>query len=106
MLARLETMVLSGAELPIAVIRQQIGSAIDIIVHLSRLRDRSRRVTEICEITGVHNGEVALHTLYGFEEQAERDGKVIGGLKRTGNKLQRRWKLQMAGLSEIGEDDL
>ncbi|QYR20676.1 CpaF family protein [Paenibacillus sp. sptzw28] len=106
MMARLETMVLSGAELPVAVIRQQIGSAIDIIVHLSRLRDRSRRVTEICEITGVHNGEVALQTLYGFEEQAEREGKVIGGLKRTEHKLQRRWKLQMAGLSGVGEDHL
>ena len=58
MMARLETMVLSGADLPIAVIRQQIGSAINIVVHLSRLRDRTRRVTEICEITGVESGEV------------------------------------------------
>jgi pilus assembly protein CpaF len=52
MVSRLETMVLSAAELPVAVVRQQIGSAIDIFVHLSRLRDRSRRVTEICEVTG------------------------------------------------------
>lgn len=99
MMARLETMVLSGADLPIAVIRQQIGSAIDIVVHLSRLRDRTRRVTEICEITGVQSGEVSLQTLYRFEEEGEREGRVIGGLKRTSHQLQRTWKLQMAGFS-------
>ncbi|UVI31418.1 CpaF family protein [Paenibacillus spongiae] len=98
MMARLETMVLSGAELPIAVIRQQIGSAIDIVVHLSRLRDHSRRVTEIAEITGVLNGEVALRPLYRFEEEEEREGSIIGGLKSTGHQLERIWKLRMAGL--------
>ncbi|MCQ6559128.1 CpaF family protein [Paenibacillus mendelii] len=98
MMARLETMVLSGAELPIPVIRQQIGSAIDIVVHLSRLRDHSRRVTEIVEVTGVLNGEVTLHPLYRFEEEGEREGRILGGLKPTGHRLERSWKLRMAGL--------
>lgn len=99
MMARLETMVLSGAELPVPVIRSQISSAIDIVVHLSRLRDRSRRVTEICEITGIQDGEVRLSRLYQFEEEGEREGRVIGGLKETGNRLQRTWKLAMAGMA-------
>ncbi|WP_219839027.1 CpaF family protein [Paenibacillus sp. R14(2021)] len=99
MIARLETMALSGADLPVAVIRQQIASAIDIIVHLSRLRDRSRRVTEICEVTGVMDGEVVVRPLYRFEEEGERDGRVIGGLKASGNSLQHTWKLRMAGMA-------
>ncbi|MFC0332848.1 CpaF family protein [Paenibacillus sepulcri] len=106
MMARLETMVLSGADLPITVIRQQIGSAIDIIVHLSRLRDRTRRVTEICEITGVQNGEVSLQSLYRFEEEGETAGRVIGALKPTGNRLKRRWKLQMAGLEDAIREEV
>ncbi|BBH24769.1 hypothetical protein Back11_61140 [Paenibacillus baekrokdamisoli] len=105
MMARLETMVLSGADLPVAVIRQQIGSAIDIVVHLSRMRDRSRRVTEICEITGVDGGEVSLQSLYRFEEEGEQDGRVIGGLVRTKQRLQRTWKLQMAGFTPLKGDD-
>ncbi|WP_128100779.1 CpaF family protein [Paenibacillus sp. DCT19] len=78
MISRLETMVLSGADLPIAVVRQQISSAIDIFVHLSRLRDRSRRVTEISEVMGIENGEVVLNPLFRFQEQEEREGKIIG----------------------------
>ncbi|QHW33212.1 CpaF family protein [Paenibacillus rhizovicinus] len=101
MIARLETMALAGADLPVAVIRQQIGSAIDVIVHLSRLRDRSRRVTEICEVTGIVNGEVVMQPLYRFEEEGEASGRLLGELKRTGNELQRTWKLKMAGITEI-----
>ncbi|NBD27667.1 CpaF family protein [Paenibacillus glycinis] len=100
MIARLETMALGGAELPVAVIRQQIASAIDVIVHLSRLRDRSRRVTEISEVIGMADGEVALQPLYRFEDEGERDGRVLGGLRRCGDGLQRTWKLKMAGMSE------
>lgn len=105
MVARLETMALSGAELPVAVIRQQISSAIDIIVHLSRLRDRTRRVTEICEIAGMKDGEVIVEALYRFEEEGERDGRVIGSLKPTGRQLQRIWKLEMAGMSFRKEEE-
>lgn len=92
-------MVLSGADLPIAVVRQQISSAIDIFVHLSRLRDRSRRVTEISEVIGMQNGEVLLNPLFRFQEQEEREGKIIGGLVQVG-KLNQVDKIQMAGLGE------
>lgn len=97
MMARLETMVLSAADLPVQVIRQQISSAIDIVIHLSRFRDRSRKVTEICEIKGVEDGEVVLNQLFQFEEEGEADGQVLGGLKRTGNRLIHTDKLMMAG---------
>ncbi|MET1171267.1 CpaF family protein [Paenibacillus amylolyticus] len=99
MISRLETMVLSGADLPIAVVRQQISSAIDIFVHLSRLRDRSRRVTEISEVIGMQDGEVMLNPLFRFQEQEEREGKIIGGLVQVG-KLNQVDKIQMAGLGE------
>ncbi|MCP1135399.1 Flp pilus assembly complex ATPase component TadA [Paenibacillus polysaccharolyticus] len=99
MISRLETMVLSGAELPITVVRQQISSAIDIFVHLSRLRDRSRRVTEISEVMGLRHGEVLLNPLFRFQEQEEREGRIIGGLIRVGN-LTNVDKIQMAGLGE------
>lgn len=97
MLARLETMVLSAAELPVQVIRQQIMSAIDIVIHLSRFRDRSRKVTEICEVAGMEAGEVLLNPLFLFEEEEELNGQVVGGLKRTANPLLRTDKLTMAG---------
>nr|WP_028612165.1 CpaF family protein [Paenibacillus harenae] len=97
MIARLETMVLSAAELPVQVIRQQIASAIDIVIHLSRFRDRSRKVMEICEVIGMEAGEVLLNPLFVFEEEGERDGKVLGGLKRTDNPLTHTDKLAMAG---------
>lgn len=99
MLSRLETMVLSGAGLPVGVVRKQISSAIDVMIHLQRLRDRSRRVTEISEVVGVVDGEVMLNPLYLFEETGEmQEGMVMGELKPTGNSLMRTWKLQLAGL--------
>lgn len=98
MIGRLETMVLSGAELPIGVVRKQIASAIDIFVHLSRLRDRSRRVMEISEVIGMMDGEVVLNRLYQFRELGEKEGKVIGQLERTGT-LQRTEKLRLAGIA-------
>lgn len=98
MISRLETMVLSGAELPIGVVRKQIASAIDIFVHLSRLRDRSRRVMEISEVIGMMDGEVVLNRLYQFRELGEKEGKVIGQLERTGT-LQRTEKLRLAGIA-------
>lgn len=97
MISRLETMVLSAAELPLPVIRGQIGSAIDIMIHLSRYRDRSRKVTEIAEVLGVENGEVKLSPLFRFREEGERGGRVIGGLERTNELLQNTEKLLMAG---------
>lgn len=99
MISRLETMVLSGADLPVQVVRQQIGSAVDILVHLSRLRDRSRRVTEICEVTGVEGGEVVLNPLYAFCETGMQDGRIQGALAACGNPLRQVRKLEMAGFS-------
>ena len=81
MLSRLENMVLMGADLPLAAIRQQIASGIDLIVHLGRLRDKTRKVLEIAEVLGYENGEVAIASLFSFEEQGQGDdGKVVGRL--------------------------
>lgn len=99
MLSRLETMVLGAAELPISVIRNQISSAIDIIIHLMRLRDKSRKIVGISEITGMENGEVQLNPLYEFVEEDETaTGEIIGGLKPTGNKVQNKAKANLAGV--------
>ena len=101
MLSRLENMVLMGMELPLAAIRQQIASGIDLIVHLGRLRDKSRKVLEIAEVLGYQDGEVQLATLFAFEEMGqEEDGKVLGKLVRKGE-LMHEDKLKTAGLSPI-----
>ncbi|TXK85404.1 CpaF family protein [Paenibacillus sp. N3.4] len=98
MLSRLETMVLGAAPLPVEVIRKQIASALDIMVHLSRIRDRTRKVTEIHEVIGVKDGEVQLHPLFLFEESGETAAcKVVGKLIYTGNRLHNMHKIQMAG---------
>ena len=102
MLSRLETMVLQGAAgLPLEAIRQQIASAIDIIIHLSRLRDKSRKTMEICEVSGYKDGEIILNPLYKFEETDKSTiQKVDGVLKRTGNKLEHDFKLKLSGIYE------
>lgn len=98
MLSRLENMVLMGMELPLAAIRQQISSGIDIIVHLGRLRDRSRRVLEITEIAGCEENEIRLNPLFVFEEAGEDSGgRVIGRLQKKGTLL-RENKLRAAGM--------
>lgn len=96
MLSRLETMTLLGAELPLSAIDRQIASAIDIIVHLGRLRDRSRRVLQITEVLGFTDGEIQLRTLYEFEERGIKDGKIKGALIRK-NELTAKDKLLAAG---------
>lgn len=99
MLARLESMVLMGLELPLAAIRQQIASGIDIVIHLGRLRDRSRRVLEITEILGFESNEIKLNTLFEFEEAGEdNEGRIIGKFHKRGT-LFRENKLKAAGLS-------
>ena len=99
MLSRLETMVLMGAEgLPLEAIRQQISSAVDIIIHLSRLRDHSRKTMEISEVMGIKDGEIELNPLYVFEESEESTmDNVIGELKRTKNPLKNTYKLKLMG---------
>lgn len=103
MLARLETMVLMAAELPLPAIRSQIASAVDIMVHVARLRDKSRKVTAIEEVDRYENGEIILNSLYRFQEH-EKGGKkneasrrVEGSLEKTGE-LRHREKLRMAGI--------
>ena len=98
MLSRLENMVLMAAELPLAAIRQQIASGLDIIVHLGRLRDKSRKVLDISEVCGYENGEIVIRGLYSFREEGFENGRVIGSLKKTGE-LSHREKLERAGLS-------
>ena len=99
MLSRMETMVLMGAEgLPLEAIRQHISSAVDIIIHLSRLRDHSRKTMEISEVMGLKDGEIELNPLYVFEESEESTmDKVVGELKRTKNPLKNTFKLRLMG---------
>lgn len=102
MLSRLETMVLSGAAMPLEAIRQQISSAIDIMVHLARFRDKTRKVVEITEITGCADGKIGLNSLFIFEEgDGSTQEKVEGSLKRTGNSLGDPAKFRMAGLRDF-----
>lgn len=100
MLSRLETMVLQGASgLPLDAIRQQIASAVDIIIHLSRLRDKSRKTVEITEVLGLEDGRIKLNPLYVFEEDENSTlEKVSGSLKRTNNRLVNDYKLKLSGL--------
>jgi pilus assembly protein CpaF len=98
MISRLETMVLCGAVLPLEAIRQQIASAIDIMIHLSRLRDKTRKIMEITEIVGYKDGQVLMNPIYLFQEDSCNDvNKVAGSLLATGNKLQNTQKLKMSG---------
>ena len=90
MITRLESMVLMGIELPMEAVRRQIASAVDIIIHLGRLRDGSRKVTE--------NGQVQLTSLYEFEEQAEKGRKTVQGYLKKKAALQNKEKLKRAGL--------
>ncbi|MCD7725229.1 MAG: CpaF family protein [Clostridiales bacterium] len=101
MLSRLENMILMGIEIPLAAIKQQIASGIDIIIHLGRLRDKSRKVLEIVEVTGYREGEIVLQPLYQFEETGEdSQGRVQGALQKKGE-LSYVQKLQSAGLYGI-----
>ncbi|MDF2667770.1 MAG: pilus biosynthesis protein [Paenibacillus sp.] len=110
MLSRLETMVLSGAELPLQVVRKQIASAIEVMIHLSRFRDGSRKVTEITELAGWENGEIVLNPLYIYKDTREMEGvdvKPAGQLLPTGNKMKRVQKLHSLGepLEQARTDD-
>ena len=97
MLTRLETMVLMGMELPLAAVRRQIASGVDIIVHLGRLRDKSRRVLEIAEVTGYEDGEITIRPIYAFEETGEEGERIQGEFVKKNELLHRR-KLEAAGL--------
>jgi len=88
--------------LPLTAIRQQIASAIDIIIHLSRLRDKSRRTMEISEVVGYESGEIILNPLYVFEEdESSTTEKVSGSLKRTENPMKNDYKLRCSGIKNV-----
>lgn len=103
MMLRLETMYLMGMEIPVAAIRRQLASAIDIVIHLGRLRDRSRKVMKICEVVGVKNGDIELNTLFEFVEQGEDEGHIVGVLKKV-NDLISVEKLVNRGMFELYQE--
>jgi len=105
MLSRLETMVLQGTEgLPLEAVRQQIASAVDIIIHLSRLRDKSRKTMQIVEVVGYshENRQIVLNSLYEFHEsEGSTQTRVKGQLKRTENPMVKKHKLETAGIKKV-----
>ena len=108
MLLRMETMLLMGMDIPLSAIRRQIASGIDILVHLGRMRDKTRKVLEIAEITGFSEGEITTRTLYAFEEDENSTReKVSGKLEKKGEPRERsrdRWKRIVSGkLEKKGE---
>ena len=96
-LSRLETMMLLNTDIPIYALRRQMASGIDFLVHLSRLRDGSRKVIEIREITGCSDNEIHSHNIYRFEETGEVKGKVQGSLVKAGD-IENTDKLKRAGI--------
>jgi pilus assembly protein CpaF len=101
-ITRLETMVLMGMELPLQAIRRQIASGIDLIVYLGRLRDKSRRLLEITEVTGMEGDQVALNPLFLFRETGEVSGRVCGIQEKTGE-MKKIEKFQRAGILAVQE---
>jgi len=98
MLSRLETMVLMGVDMPVSAIRAQIASAIDILVFLGRLRDRSRKLLEIVEITGYEKEEIQTNLLYQFVETGQDKGRIQGEWQGSKTRLKKRKKLVAAGI--------
>lgn len=97
MLTRIETMIMMGMDIPLAAIKNQIASAIDIIVHLGRLRDKTRKVLFIEEVDGIVDGEIKLNPLFKFVRTGEKDGKIIGTLMKQ-NELIHDEKMKGAGI--------
>lgn len=103
MLTRLESMVLMGADMPILAIRQQIASAVDVVIQLGRLRDKSRRCLEISEVMGLEGGEFVINKLYEFRENGIKAGRVTGTLEKI-NDLHNTTKLVSAGFIDVIHD--
>jgi len=103
MISRLETMVLTGANIPIEAIRQQIASSIDLIIHLGRMRDKSRKILEIVEVLGIKNGYVEFNPLFEFKEDPNsKNTKVEGKLYRTEYSMINTQKFIHAGIKDWG----
>jgi len=99
-LSRLETLVLmAGVDLPLKAIRKQMASAIDLIVQLNRLRDGSRRITAITEITGIEGETLTLQDIFAFESKgSDADGRIVGEFRATGNRPETLSRLHAAGI--------
>lgn len=95
-------MVLMGMELPLQAIRRQIASGIDLIVYLGRLRDKSRRLLEITEVTGMEGDQVVLNPLFLFRETGEVSGRICGIQEKAGDMINIE-KFQRAGISADGK---
>ncbi|MDQ3810137.1 MAG: CpaF family protein, partial [Chloroflexota bacterium] len=99
MLSRLETMVLmAGMDLPVRAIREQISSAVDLIVQQSRMRDGSRKVTHITEVQGMEGDKIILQDVFLFDQESFTEGKVIGAIKPTGVRPKFMPKIEEAGI--------
>lgn len=99
MINRLETLILTARDFPMEAVKRQVGSAIDIMIHLGRLKDRTRRVMEISEVC-FEKDEIVLNKLYEFDEEVRNDGCVYEGrLVRTKNQMRYTDKLKRAGFS-------
>lgn len=105
MLSRLETMVLMGLNLPLEAVRRQIASGIDVLIHLGRMRDRTRRVLEISEIVGMEKGEIVMNCLYLFKEDNRSSKDCVSGELEFINGLCHREKLYLAGINENEEKE-
>lgn len=103
MLHRIETMMMMGIDLPLQAIQRQVASALDVIIHLGRIRDKSRKVLEITEVLGFENGMINTHTLYEFQEEGMQDGKVRGALVKV-DELKEKEKLMAAGYTQESVD--
>jgi pilus assembly protein CpaF len=98
-LARLETMVLmAGMELPVRAIREQIASAVDLIVHEERLRDGSRKVVSVTEVQGMEGDVIVMSDVFAFEQTGIESGRVIGRLRPTGIRPKFMQKLEASGI--------
>lgn len=102
MLKRIVNMILMGMDMPLDAIKSQVASGIDIVIHLSRFRDRSRKILEIVEIGDYINGEIELNPIFRFQEEGSDRNHVSGELRWTGNKLKNIGKLQAAGYGSEG----
>lgn len=98
-LSRLETMILMAVELPIYAIRRQICSGVDIIIHLGRLRDKTRKVLEISEISGITDNEIVINTIYRFIEANDKEKKEVKGSLVKIGELMHKEKLKAAGIA-------
>ena len=100
MLMRLETMMLMGIDLPLQAIQRQVASALDIIIHLGRLRDKTRKVLQIVEVEGYEDGRIQTKVLYEFKEEGMKNGKIQGCLMKK-NEITNKEKLLAAGYHTV-----